>query len=177
MVQAIFNPKKTFKSAATKQIAGTSAKSRPYLSRKADLDFLEAHEDLERAEGSSTNAIGKGEAGKKDGNTDKCEKHIEELERARLGMKVAWMTARHVPRVLVVNVFPPPLFLEGSFFERKDDCRFTEFELGEWMAYVSPQLPAMFNILIWKQKPLNGSHKFTAQYTTDFDTFRRHLEC
>jgi len=91
-------------------------------------------------------------------------------------MKVACMTARHVPRVLVVNVFPPPLFLEGSFFERKDDCRFTEFELCEWIAYVSPQLPAMFNILIWKQKPLNSSHKFTAQYTTDFDTFRRHLE-
>jgi hypothetical protein len=146
-VQAILNPKKAIKSAATKRTAGTLAKSRPYLSRKVDLDFLEAHDELERAEGLRNSADGKGEAGKKDGNTDKCEEHIEELERARLGMRVAWMTARHVQRVRAVNGFPPPIFREESFFERQDDLGFTEFDWGKWIAYGSPQLPIKFNIL------------------------------
>jgi hypothetical protein len=150
-IEAVLNPKKAIKSAATKKTAGTLAKSRPYLSRKADLDFLEAYDDLERTGGSSNNAVGKGEATEKDGNIDQCEKHIEELERARLGMRVAWMTARHVQRVRVVNIFPPPPFPEESFFEKQDDRGFTAFDWGKWIAYVSPQLPVRFNILIWNR--------------------------
>lgn len=146
-IEAVLNPKKAIKSAATKKTAGTLAKSRPYLSRKADLDFLEAHDDLERVEGSRVNADGKGEVVEKNGNIDECEEHIEELERARLEMRVAWMTARHVQRVRVVNVFPPPIFPEESFFERQDDLGFTEFDWGKWIAYVSLQLLVKINIL------------------------------
>ncbi len=146
-IEVVSKPKKAIKSAATKKTAGTLAKSRPYLSRKADLDFLEAHDDLERAEGSRDNPDGGGEVAEKNENIDECEEHIEELERARLEMRVAWMTARHVQRVRVVNIFPPPIFPEETFFERQDDLGFSEFDWGKWIAYVTPQLLVEMNIL------------------------------
>lgn len=57
------------------------------------------------------------------------------------------MTARHVQRVRVVNVFPIPIFPEEAFFERQDDLGFTGFDWGKWIAYVSPQLLVKINIL------------------------------
>jgi hypothetical protein len=135
-VEAIANPKAAIKSRATKKTAGTLAKSRPYLSRKADLDFLEAHDDLERAEGSRNGTKDQEEAVRKDGDIDQCEEHIAELERARLNMRVAWMTSRHVQRVRAVDAVPPP-FPEDSFFQQQDDCGFMEFNWGKWFAYVS----------------------------------------
>ncbi|KAF4618405.1 hypothetical protein G7Y89_g14899 [Cudoniella acicularis] len=47
--EAIVDPKAALKSRATRKTAGKLTKSRPYLSRKADLDFLEANDNLARA--------------------------------------------------------------------------------------------------------------------------------
>lgn len=135
---AIINPKKVIKSQATKKTAGTLAKSRPYLSRKADLDFLEAHDDLVRAEDSRGEEDGE-EHGKRS-DINQCEEHFEELEKRRQSMRVAWMTARHVQRVRVVDPIAPP-FPDDSFFEQQDDCGFTEFNWGKWIAYVSFSCP------------------------------------
>ena len=44
--EELLNPKTAAKRHATKNAAGKLAKSRPYLSRKADLDFLDAHDEL-----------------------------------------------------------------------------------------------------------------------------------
>jgi hypothetical protein len=120
-VDSIVHPKTAIKAAATKKTAGTLAKSRPYLSRKADLDFLEAHDDLERAEGSRDGVGDEAEVAQRDGNIDQCKEHIAEMERARLNMRVAWMTSRHVQRVQVVDAVSTPPFPEDSFFEQQDD--------------------------------------------------------
>ncbi|KAE9382127.1 hypothetical protein N431DRAFT_321239 [Stipitochalara longipes BDJ] len=166
-VQVITDPKGAIKSRATKKTAGTLAKSRPYLSRKADLDFLDAHNDLQRLEGSRNETKDEDEAAQKHGNIGQCEERIDELDRARLSMRVAWVTSRHVQRVRVVDAVPPPPFPDDAFFEQQDDCGFTEFNWGKWIAYII----------------LHGTHNFTAQYIDDFeelpfdiDTLRKHVE-
>ncbi|KAH7400410.1 hypothetical protein BKA64DRAFT_481465 [Cadophora sp. MPI-SDFR-AT-0126] len=163
-VEAVIHPKAAIQSRATRKTAGSLAKSRPYLSRKADLDFLQAHEDLEEA-------IGDDESNGKDGDLsndriDGCTDHIQEMERKRQGIRVAWVTTRHVYRVRAVDANPPP-FPDDEFFIVNDDCGYPEFQLGKWIAY----------------KALNISHGFSAQYIDDFeelpfdfDTLRRHVE-
>jgi hypothetical protein len=133
---AIVNPKAAIKSRATRKTAGTLAKSRPYLSRKADLDFLDAHEDLERERESRNGNDDDETAAKKKKGIGQCEDRLEDLERTRQNMRVAWVTARHVQRVRVVDAIPPPPFPEDSFFEQEDDCGFMEFNWGKWIAYV-----------------------------------------
>jgi hypothetical protein len=182
--QAITNPKDAIKSRATKKTAGTLAKSRPYLSRKADLDFLDAKHDLDRVEGSRNETEDEDEAAQKKENIDRFEEHVEELDRARLNMRVAWVTSRHVQRVRVVHAVPPPPFPDDAFFEREDDYGFTEFNWGKWVAYVSTQFQGMcINYSNNEQILLHGTHNFTAQYVDDFDelpfdidTLRKHVE-
>jgi hypothetical protein len=52
-------------------------------------------------------------------------------------MRVAWVTARHVQRVRVVDVMNPPRFPDDSFFFEEDDCGFKQFNWVKWLAYVS----------------------------------------
>ena len=42
-------------------------------------------------------------------------------------MRVAWVTARHVQRVRAVHTISAPSFPEESFFEKQDDCGYSEF--------------------------------------------------
>jgi len=139
-IHAITNPKQAIKSKATKKTAGTLAKSRPYLSRKADLDFLDAHDDLQKAECSRSETEDEDEAAQRNENIGRREEHIEELDRARLNMRVAWVTSRHVQRVRVVDAVPPPTLPDDAFFEEQDNCEFTDFNWGKWVAYVSTSL-------------------------------------
>ncbi|KAE8441809.1 hypothetical protein EG329_004262 [Mollisiaceae sp. DMI_Dod_QoI] len=164
---AIINPKAAIKARATRKTAGMLAKSRPYLSRKADLDFLEAHDNLTRAEGTRSGSDDEETAARKEEGIDQCEEHIEQMERSRQNMRVAWVTTRHVQRVRAVDVLPPPPFPEDSFFEHHDDCGFPEFNWVKWIAY----------------KLLYLSHNFSAQYIDDFeqlpfdlDSLRKHVE-
>jgi hypothetical protein len=133
--EAIANPKVAIKQRATRNAAGKLAKSRPYLSRKADLEFLEAHDALRRAQIADDGDDAGVERRKRDVNDR--EDHVAEIERRRQSMMVAWVTARHVQRVRVVDAIPPPPFPEDSFFEKQDDCGYTEFQWGKWIAYVS----------------------------------------
>ncbi|CZR69087.1 uncharacterized protein PAC_18988 [Phialocephala subalpina] len=129
---AIVNPKAAIKARATRKTAGTLAKSRPYLSRKADLDFLEAHDDLQRAEDGKNASDDEETAARKREGVDKCEEQMEQMERSRQNMRVAWVTARHVQRVRVVDAVPSQQFPEDPFFEQEDDCGFLEFNWGKW---------------------------------------------
>jgi hypothetical protein len=133
---AIVNPKAAIKSRATHKTAGKLAKSRPYLSRQADLDFLEAHDDLVRAKDTQDGDDDDETAAKKDGDIEDRTQHIQALEDKRHNMRVAWLTARHVQRVRVVDTIPPPPFPDESFFMEKDDCGFPAFNWGKWIAYV-----------------------------------------
>jgi len=91
------------------------AKSNPYLSLKADLEFLQAHDDLTRAEGSQSGSGDQAQATRKTDNIDECEETIAETERRRKNVRVAWVTWRHVQRVRVVDAVPPPFPTKVSF--------------------------------------------------------------
>ena len=133
---AVIDPKGAIKYRATRKTAGKLAKSRPYLSRQVDLDFLEAHDDLVRVQDTQNSNDDEATTARKDGDVDDCEQHVQALEDKRHNMRVAWITARHVQRVKVVDTIPPP-FPDDSFFEEKDDCGFPAFDWGKWIAYVS----------------------------------------
>jgi hypothetical protein len=137
--EVLLHPKTAAKRHATRNAAGELAKSRPYLSRKADLDFLEAHDELKRAKGADSRDGGGYEEDleKRRRDINHCEDHIQEMERRRQSMRVAWVTARHVQRVRAVYAVSPPPFPEQSFFEKQDDCGNTEFQWGKWLGYVS----------------------------------------
>jgi len=138
---AIIDPKAAIKYRATRKTAWKLAKSRPYLSQQADLDFLEAHDDLMRAQDTHDANDDNKTAARKDGDIDDAEHHIQDLENKRHNMRVAWVTAQHVQRVRVVDAIPPPPFPDDSFFEEKDDCGFPAFNWGKWIAYVCSRTP------------------------------------
>jgi hypothetical protein len=110
------------------------------LSRQADLDFLEAHDDLVRVQDTHNANDDNETTARKDGDIDNAEQHVQDLENKRHNMRVAWVTARHVQRVRAVDTIPPPPFPDDSFFEEKDDCGFPAFNWGKWIAYVRSRL-------------------------------------
>ncbi|KAB8289983.1 hypothetical protein EYC80_010310 [Monilinia laxa] len=149
---AITHPIASIKSKATRKTAGKLAKSRPYLSNQADLDFLEAHDDLHQARDAQNTSDDEDAIEENLNNIDHYEKKVHTIERSREEMRVAWVTDRHVHRVRVVDKIPPP-FPSDQYFEQQNDQGFTEFNWGEWVGY----------------KLLHGSHNFTAQYVDDFE--------
>lgn len=121
---AIIHPKRATKTKATKAAYGKLAKSWPRKSRQADLDFLEAHDDLTRAREYTDDSV----TGERiQGNTGKFEERIERMEREREETRVAWITARHVQRVRVVDSRYPQ-FPNVEFFETPDDCGYPKFQ-------------------------------------------------
>ncbi|TVY55057.1 hypothetical protein LCER1_G007475 [Lachnellula cervina] len=165
-VNAVIDPKEAIKFRATRKTAGKIAKSHPYLSRQADMDFLQAHDDLAQAQDTQSSNVGEAGSAQRNEDVDDCEEHVQALENKRHNMRVAWITSRHVQRARVVDPLPPP-FPDDSFFEEKDDSGFSAFNWGKWIIY----------------KLLIGSHHFTAQYIDDFeelpfdiDTMRRYAE-
>lgn len=133
--EAVMHPKSAITSRATRKTAGSLAKSRPYLSRKADLDFLQAHEDLNEAKECAVDGDNSDEDLKNDAINDRAG-HIESMERTRQSLRAAWVTTRHVQRVRAVNAVPPPPVQREEFFIEKDDCGYPEFQWGRWIAYV-----------------------------------------
>ncbi|KAG4027988.1 hypothetical protein MFRU_025g00540 [Monilinia fructicola] len=163
---AITHPIASIKSKATRKTAEKLAKSRPYLSNQADLDFLEAHDNLNQAKDAQNTSDDEDAMEDNLNNINHYEKKFHTIERSREEMRVAWVTGRHVHRVRVVDKIPPP-FPSDEYFERPNDQGSTEFKWGKWIGY----------------KLLHGSHNFTAQYIDDFeelpfdiDVLRRHIE-
>lgn len=159
--EAVQNPKKFIKARAASKLSKTA---RPYLSRKADLDFLEAHDDLAeaKADENAEDAESPIEADK----IDHCQSRVNSLQETRDTMRIAWMTGRHVSRVRAVDA-DPRSFPRDEYFEEEDDCGATEYQWGRWLGY----------------KLLHYSRPFTAQYIDDFeelpyssDTLRNHVE-
>lgn len=137
--QFIYSPTSAIKTRATKRTAGKLAKSQPYLSRQADLDFLTAHDDLQTAQGfryedDNDDADGM-EMRQRSKSVNQCEDHIKQMESTRESMRVAWVTTRHIQRVRAIDLIPPPP-LSDDAFEEPDEYGFTEFHWGKWIAYV-----------------------------------------
>ena len=139
----ILYPKDTIKSKATKTTAKHLSKAeRPYLSQKADLDFLEAHEGLKRAESSSSSRHGVSDE-EIDSDIIRRRDKIREMEMHRESLHAAWTTSRHVRRVRVVPkrhiAFPEVEY----FTERDNEGNIARYDWLKWLGYVrfrSPQL-------------------------------------
>lgn len=98
----LIHPKKAMKSKITKSTAGQLSKAeRPYLSKRADLDLLEAHDDLHRAQ-STCSSRPDMSVEEQDEIIRRHRNKINEMENHREGLRAAWTTSRHVRRVRVV---------------------------------------------------------------------------
>lgn len=94
--EAIVHPKAAMKQRVTKSAAGNLAKSNPYLNRKADLDFLEAFDDLEEAKVSKRLEVaGEEERKQREQIISERGDRVEMMKRRRQNLRVAWVTARH----------------------------------------------------------------------------------
>lgn len=136
--ETVIDPKQSLKSRATKTTAGKIAKRQPRTSRKADLQFLEAHEELEAAEISRADSDDEDTRNKKDGEVDSAAEQVRTLQDSREAMRVAWMTRRHVKRVKVVSKKKEAI-PDDSYFEKADDCGATEFMWMKWIGFVRIQ--------------------------------------
>lgn len=134
--KAVVHPVDSIKSKATRTTAGQLSKAdRPYLSQKADLEYLDAHDNLKRAESTGSSKQGTSDEEQESvigGHRDK----IRELEAHRESLRVAWTTSRHVRRVRVVPKrhinFP-----ENEYFvERNGRGEFARYDWLKWLGYV-----------------------------------------
>lgn len=133
---AMVHPKDSIKSKATKATAGKlSSAERPYLSQEADLDFLNAHDELDRAYSSRSSRQGISDRGEDLLTTDRRGK-VQEMEAHRESLRVAWITSRHVSRVRVV----PKRQIEApsTSFLTKEVIRghLMRSELLKWLGHV-----------------------------------------
>lgn len=133
---AVVHPKDSVKSKATKTTAGKlSNTQRPYLSQEADLDFLNAHNDLDRAYSSRSLRRGTSD-GEEDSLTNDRKSKIEEMEAHRESLRVAWITSRHVSRVRVVPKRQIKFPSTSYFTKGEVQWHLVQSELLKWLGHV-----------------------------------------
>lgn len=133
---AVVHPIRSVKSTATRTTAAQLSKAeRPFLSQKADIQYLQAHDSLQRAESMSSSkhdtSVGEQES-LIGGHEDK----IREMEEHRDGQRVAWTTSRHVRRVRVVPKRHVNLPQTEIFIERDERGEFLRYDWLKWLGYV-----------------------------------------
>lgn len=138
IVTAVVHPIDSAKSKATKTTAGKlSNAERPYLSQEADLDFLNAHNDLDRAY-SSRSSRQETSDGEEDLLTNDRKSKVQEMEAHRESLRVAWITSRHVNRVRVVPK-QQIKFPSTRYFAKGDiQGHLVRSELLKWLGHVWP---------------------------------------
>ncbi|KAK4696995.1 hypothetical protein P7C71_g1006, partial [Lecanoromycetidae sp. Uapishka_2] len=154
--KTIIHPIDGIKRGATRTTAGQLSKvDRPYLSRKADLDLLEAHDNLKQAESTCSSQQGTtdDEQGELAGVLDSHRDRIKEMEAHRESLKAAWTTSRHVRRVRVVPKRHMKFPDNEHFEERDDHGQVLRFDWFKWLG---------LNLIYYTQD-------FSAQYIDDFD--------
>ena len=136
--KGITHPKAIVKSKATKKTAGRLSKiERPFLSKEADLEFLQAHEDLRQTEAKSLPQSA-------DGDTASAlhtqRDRVRELEADREKLRVHWSTSRHVQRVCVIpkGAFPYPRM--EHYKPRDTEGNELGFNKLEWLGQVSARI-------------------------------------
>ena len=133
---AIIHPKDAIKSKATKTTANQLSKAdRPYLSQKADLEYLQAHDNLKRAESIHSSKRGTSDEEQND-SVGNHRENVRKLEAHRESLRAAWTTSRHVRRVRVVPKrhidFPDNEF----FVERDNNGNIAHYDWMKWLGYV-----------------------------------------
>ncbi|KAI4743242.1 hypothetical protein E4T50_06398 [Aureobasidium sp. EXF-12298] len=116
---------------AAKQLAASKAaiKDRPYLSEEADKEFLDAHDNLSKAQTSASHPNGSADQEAVDDQRER----VQRIEALRQSRKVAWTSSRHFRRAIVFpkrEFTPPP----------KEDYTYVDTQTGErrinWLAWL-----------------------------------------
>lgn len=154
LATSLASPKDAIKGKATRTTAGKLSKAeRPYLSRDADIEFLEAHDNLSRAESSRSSGPATPDEDRDEfigWNRDK----VDELEAHRESLRVGYTTSRHVKRVRVVPKRHLDFPKRDAFFQtHQRGNNPSEYDWLKWIGYV----------LVWY------TQDFSAQYIDDFD--------
>ena len=164
------HPKDTIKKGATRTTAGQLSKAeRPYLSQKANLDFLQAHDDLKQAESTSSSKQATSDEERDDSIVSQRDK-LKEMEEHRESLRVAWITSRHVRRVRVVPKRHIDFPENEYFIERDQREQVIRYDWLKWLGYVRYS-PNNFQCLakILPQNLIYYTQDFSAQYIDDFD--------
>lgn len=161
----ITHPIDAIKGKATRVTAGKlSQVQRPFLSKDADLEFLEAHDHLDQAESSRASMQVTSDE-EHDCLVEDHRNKVEGLKAQRESLRVAWTTMRFVTRVRVVPKRHYDLPKRQAFF--KDQRKWAPHNWLKWMGH----------LLVW------CTQDFSAQYIDEFDelpydidVLRRHVE-
>lgn len=151
VAETVAHPKESLKSKATKTTAGKLSRlERPYISKKADLDFLQAQVNL-RDEEASRSSMYDAQGAERISREDDLRETVEQLEAHRWSLRVAWTTSRHVDRVRVVVKKPISFPDREAFLERDADGGVVRFRWEKWLGYVSGQHRAPLRLSVLNQ--------------------------
>lgn len=133
---AVIHPIESIKKKATKITAGKLSNSeRPYLSRNADLDFLNAHKELDQAY-SLLSSQHKNPEHEEDETTHDCRSKVVGMEAQRESLRVAWITSKHISRVRVVPKRHIKYPNTAEFYLKDSNGSLQRFEWLKWLGYV-----------------------------------------
>ncbi|KAL8674868.1 MAG: hypothetical protein Q9168_000754 [Polycauliona sp. 1 TL-2023] len=150
---AILHPKEGFKGKATRSTAGRLSRiERPYISRDMDLELLDAHDNLSRAQSGASSDRLLLERGADSSVGDLTDK-VQELEAKRESLRTARTLDRHVQRVRVVpkRCFNVPK--EEDFLERSGEGKHAGYD---WLGWIGHYM-------------IYYTQDFSTQYIDDFD--------
>ena len=133
--RTVIHPIDSIKDKATRATASKLSKAeRPYLSRHADLEFLEAHDELDEINLSrSTSQESRGDD---DILAEERLGRVKSLEAHREGLRAAWTMRRHVERVRVVpkGHFRYP---DKALLSQDGDANYAYSGYLKWLGHVS----------------------------------------
>lgn len=137
VVEAIAHPIDAVKSKTTRTTAGMlSEAERPKPSQDSDANLLQAQIDLNQVQASSSSRLDLN-APEQDSLENELRQKVEDIEAQRQGLRVAWITSRHVDRVRVV----PKRYVDypnsEAFVERDIHGAVLRYEWLKWLGYVS----------------------------------------
>lgn len=134
IAKALTHPKDSIKKKATKTIATKlSSTQRPYNSRAADQELLDAYEEVCSAQASTQNVS-------TDGQIDTFDKaywrKFDEMKAQLESLRVAWTTSRHVTRVRVVPKRHMKYPDQDDFTVRDAQGHLVSFDILKWLGHV-----------------------------------------
>ncbi|KAL9123381.1 MAG: hypothetical protein Q9187_000063 [Circinaria calcarea] len=164
----IAHPRRTTIRKVKKATARTlSSVQGPHLSHREELEFLEAHDNLSRAEFTkSSRQSTSDDKDEDDAATNNFRDKISALEEHRESRRVAW-TTNHINRVRVVPKGNLKFPDHEAFVERDDSGSQVRYRWEKWLGHI---------LIFYTQG-------FSAQYIDEFDdlpydidTLRHHVE-
>lgn len=135
---AILHPKEGVKGKATRSTAGRLSRiERPYISKDMDIEILEAHDNLSRAQSVSPSED------PKPSNGDFKEK-VEKLEAQRESLRAAHTLSRYVQRVRVVPKRHIKYPKTEYFVEQDDESKHAGYDWLKWIGHVG--IPSWYSV-------------------------------